>query len=128
VGSGTPTTVEFNLGRFCGRRTRVYHEFTHWEVRYSLRLLNRPLIAVNQYSLFRCVRQEVDDLHASKQSGGFFRIAYSGAKRPPKDLDDADAIYEWLDERKVIDMEWQKIKDMMESARHLEMAKKDDDD
>lgn len=34
--SGTPTTAEFNLGRFCGRRTQVYHEFTHWEVRCFL--------------------------------------------------------------------------------------------
>ena len=31
---------------------------------------------------------------------------------------------DWLDERKVIEMEWMKIKDMMESAHHLEMAVK----
>lgn len=24
---------EFSLGRFCARRTRVFHQFTHWEVR-----------------------------------------------------------------------------------------------
>ena len=24
---------EFNLGRFCAARTRVYHQFSHWEVR-----------------------------------------------------------------------------------------------
>lgn len=24
---------EFHLGRFCARRTRVFHEFNHWEVR-----------------------------------------------------------------------------------------------
>ena len=23
---------EFNLGRFCARRTRVFHKITHWEV------------------------------------------------------------------------------------------------
>jgi hypothetical protein len=86
------------------------------------------LTAVNQYSLFRCIRQEVDDLHASNQSGGYFRISYSGTKEPPEDLDDADAICEWLDERKVIDMEWQKMKDMMESARHLETTNKRGDD
>lgn len=90
--------------------------------------MKRSLTAVHQYSLFKCIRQEVDDLHASRQSGGFFRISYSGTKKPPEDLDDADAIYEWLDERKVLDMEWQKIKDMMESARHLEMASKKADD
>lgn len=110
VASRIPTTVEFNLGRFCGRRTRVYHEFTHWE-----------------YSLFRYIRQEVDDLHACNQSGGYFRISYSGTKEPPDDLDDADAICDWLDDRKMIDMEWQKIKDMMESARHLEMTTKKGD-
>ncbi|RDB21388.1 Uncharacterized protein C17H9.06c [Hypsizygus marmoreus] len=102
-----PKVVEFHLGRFCAKRTRVYHEFTHWE-----------------YSLFKCIRDEVDELHASKQSGGFFRIAYAGGKKPPDDLDDADGICEWLDERKVIDMEWKKIQDMMESARHLDLASK----
>jgi hypothetical protein len=30
----------------------------------------------------------------------------------------------WLDDRKIIEMELQKINDMMESARHLEMAAK----
>jgi len=103
--------TDFNLGRFCARRTRVYHEFTHWE-----------------YNLFKCIRDEVDDLHASSQSGGFFRIAYAGGKKPPEDLSDADGICEWLDERKVIDMQWEKIKNMMESARHLELASKKDDD
>ncbi|KAG5638369.1 hypothetical protein H0H81_000380 [Sphagnurus paluster] len=103
--------VEFHLGRFCARRTRVYHEFTHWE-----------------YALFKCIREEVDELHESHQSHGFFRIAYAGGMKPPKDLDDADGICDWLDQRKVIDMEWKKLKDMMESARHLELDKKKDED
>ncbi|KAG6879983.1 hypothetical protein C0992_008576 [Termitomyces sp. T32_za158] len=103
--------VEFHLGRFCARRTRVYHEFTHWE-----------------YALFKCIRDEVDELHENRQSHGFFRIAYVGGVEPPKDLDDADGICDWLDQRKVIDMEWTKIKDMMESARHLELEKKGGDD
>lgn len=56
------------------------------------------------------------------------RIAYAGGKKPPKDLGDADGICDWLDERKIIDMEWQKVTAMMERARHLEMAKKRGDD
>lgn len=108
VAPSTPTkATEFNLGRFCARRTRVYHEFTHWE-----------------FHLFKCIRDEVDDLHASQQSDGFFRIAYAGSKMPPEDLDDADGICEWLNKRKVIDMQWEKIKAMMNSARNLELASK----
>ncbi|KAG6832131.1 hypothetical protein H0H87_002443 [Tephrocybe sp. NHM501043] len=105
------STVDVHLGRFCARRTRVYHEFTHWE-----------------YALFKCIRDEVDELHESDQSNGFFRIAYAGGIPPPDDLEDADGICEWLDQRKVIDMEWMKIKDMMESARHLELERKRGDD
>jgi hypothetical protein len=33
-------------------------------------------------------------------------------------------IIDWLDERKIIEMEWVKIKDMMESAHHLDMSVK----
>lgn len=75
-----------------------------------------------QNTLFKSILQEVDDLHAAKQSKGFIRVAYEGRRRPPKDLSDADGICEWLDERKLIDMGWQRIKDIMESARHLEMV------
>ncbi|KAK2466894.1 hypothetical protein APHAL10511_001152 [Amanita phalloides] len=95
-------SLEYHLGRFCAKRTRVYHELTHWE-----------------YALFQTIRQEVDDLHAAEQSRGFIRVGYD--KRPPKDLGDADGICEWLDKRKIIDMEWHRIKDAMESARHLDM-------
>ncbi|KAG6900870.1 hypothetical protein C0993_009988 [Termitomyces sp. T159_Od127] len=119
--------AEFHLGRFCARRTRVYHEFTHWEVREVLKYALTHLIVL-QYALFKCIRDEVDELHENRQSRGFFRIAYVGGVEPPKDLDDADGICDWLDQRKVIDMEWMKIKDMMESARHLELDRKKDDD
>lgn len=27
---------EFHLGRFCAKRARVWHLYTHWEVRYSM--------------------------------------------------------------------------------------------
>ncbi|KAK0210798.1 hypothetical protein DFS33DRAFT_1495185 [Desarmillaria ectypa] len=96
-------THEFYFGRFCAKRTRVYHEICHWE-----------------YKLFKSVENEVDELHAHKQSDGFVRVAYAGGKKPPEDLDDADGICEWLDERKIIDVEWLNIKELMERARQLE--------
>jgi hypothetical protein len=86
------------------------------------------LLSLHQYSLFKCICQEVDELHIRNQGGGFFRVAYAGGIKPPKDLGDADGICDWLDQRKMIDMEWLKVKDMMESARHLEMAVKGGDD
>ena len=55
-------------------------------------------------------------------------VAYANGTEPPDDLSDADAIMAWLDERGVITIEWQKIKDMMESARNLEIASKRGDD
>ncbi|KAF8350684.1 hypothetical protein F5887DRAFT_940450 [Amanita rubescens] len=73
--SDRETVIEYSLGRFCGKRTRVYHELTHWE-----------------HTLFKCILQEVDELHAAKQSKGFIRVAYEGRRRPPKDLSDADGI------------------------------------
>ncbi|PFH54330.1 hypothetical protein AMATHDRAFT_78594 [Amanita thiersii Skay4041] len=103
--------LEFHLGRFCGKRVRVYHELTHWE-----------------HALFKIIRDEVDELHASKQSRGFIRVSYAGGKLPPKDLDDADGICEWLDDRKIIDINCQRIKIIMESARHLEMISNKEDD
>ncbi|KAF8654110.1 hypothetical protein AX16_003643 [Volvariella volvacea WC 439] len=102
---------EFHLGRFCARRTRVFHEFSHWE-----------------YALFKVIQQEVDDLHTREQGKGLFLINYAGNRPPPKDLTDADAIYEWLDGRRITDMEWQRIKDMMQRAENLDaMAKRGDD-
>ena len=58
----------------------------------------------------------------------FVRVAYAGGLKPPDDLTDADAIMNWLDERGVIAAEWQKIKEMMENAQHLEIAMKRGDD
>ena len=57
-------------------------------------------------------------------------MAYAGAAKPPDDLTDGDGIMNWLDERGLITAEWQKIKEMMESARNLEVASKrgEDDD
>jgi len=64
----------------------------------------------------------------SSLDGGFHRIAYSHGIEPPDDLSDADAICEWLDQRQIIDREWQKLESLMESAHRLEMHRKNGDD
>ncbi|KAI6022694.1 hypothetical protein EDC04DRAFT_2727848 [Pisolithus marmoratus] len=94
---------KFALGCFCARRTRVYHEFNHWE--YWL-----------YKSLQRRIAAAVDD------DGNFVQVAYVGSILPPEDLKNADKFMEWLDQRGVIDMEWKKIRQMMESARNLEFS------
>ncbi|TCD71879.1 hypothetical protein EIP91_000011 [Steccherinum ochraceum] len=103
---------QFHLGRFCARRTRVFHEFTHWE-----------------YSLFHALAREVDDLrdrNTKKKPGGriFVPVAYVGAVKPPEDISDADAVMAWLDSRQIIAREVAKLKHMMESANNLEVASK----
>ncbi|KAJ3813187.1 hypothetical protein F5876DRAFT_35639 [Lentinula aff. lateritia] len=106
--------TDFHLGRFCARRTRVYHDLSHWE-----------------YMLFKTINEEVDDLHVAKQEKGashFVRVAWPEGLQPPKDLQDADGICDWLDQRKVVEMEWEKLKGYMERARGLELAAKKGDD
>ncbi|KAI0780832.1 hypothetical protein BD413DRAFT_682557 [Trametes elegans] len=93
----------FDLGRFCAKRTRTYHQFTHWE-----------------YHLFHALEEEVDSLKARREGREFVRVAYAAGRQPPEDLTDADAIMDWLDERQVINLQWHEIKTMMENARHLE--------
>ncbi|KAF8964710.1 hypothetical protein BDZ97DRAFT_1757813 [Flammula alnicola] len=101
---------EFHLGRFCAKRTKVFHEFSHWE-----------------YNLFQGILREISDLRETISSS-FHRIAYVGGKDPPENLEDADGVCDWLDERKIIDVEWQRMKTLMESARHLEIDKERVDD
>ncbi|PPQ83330.1 hypothetical protein CVT25_003969 [Psilocybe cyanescens] len=102
---------EYHLGRFCAKRTRVFHEFSHWE-----------------YSLFHRILQEIDALRNATSSRGYHTIGFHEARAPPEDMQDADGLCDWLDDRKFIDQEWQKIKNMMESARHLELEKKRETD
>ncbi|KAL0581727.1 hypothetical protein V5O48_000309 [Marasmius crinis-equi] len=105
------TKTQFHLGRFCARRTRVYHDISHWE-----------------YTLFKSVDREVQALQGDEDRP-FVRVAFAGGKKPPKDTQDADAICDWLDERRVIDIEWSRLKGIMDNARNLEMmAKKGEDD
>jgi hypothetical protein len=35
---------------------------------------------------------------------------------------------DWLDQRKIIDMGWQRLKDMIDSARNLEIANRNGED
>lgn len=73
--------------------------------------------------------QEVDDLKQREGSSRVFvRVAFAGGKKPPDDLTDADGIMSWLDERGIIATEWQRIKEMMDNAEHLEIAAKRGDD
>lgn len=84
-----------------------------------------------QYMLFKTINEEVDDLHVAKQekgAGRFVRVAWPEGLQPPKDLQDADGICDWLDQRKVVEMEWEKLKGYMERARGLELATKRGDD
>ncbi|KAH0830589.1 hypothetical protein J3R83DRAFT_2044 [Lanmaoa asiatica] len=98
---------EFHLGRFCAARTQVYHQFSHWE-----------------YSLYKSLQREI--MEAQDETRQFVKVAYIGGIKPPRDLHDADRVMEWLDERGIIDMEWQKVRQMMDSARNLERGEIDD--
>lgn len=73
----------------------------------------------------------MDDLRNRAEGGKphFVRVAFSKGLQPPDDLTDADGIMDWLDERGVIGMEWNKIKQLMERARQLEAkaGKKEDE-
>ncbi|EGO21468.1 hypothetical protein SERLADRAFT_440729 [Serpula lacrymans var. lacrymans S7.9] len=98
----------FHLGRFCAARTRVFHEFNHWE-----------------YRLYKLLLQEIDEVRAQREgSRAFVKVAFAGGKQPPKNLKDADAVMDWLDQRGVVEMGWQMMRKMMESAQKLDSAAK----
>ncbi|PCH38064.1 hypothetical protein WOLCODRAFT_96408 [Wolfiporia cocos MD-104 SS10] len=99
-----PVRKEFNLGRFCAKRTQVFHKFTHWE-----------------YHIFRNLLREVDALRDPDGTQHFVIVAHASGVQPPEDLSDPDGIMEWLDERGVITGEWRNLKKMMDSARNLDV-------
>lgn len=119
--------VRFNLGRFCGQRTRVYHQLTHWEVR-KRSCQAKISLTIKQHALFQVIRSEVDNLHANASSEGFVRVGFAGGKKPPKNLQDADGIYEWLVDRGEVNTQWLIVKVMLENAEKLEMGGKLEDD
>ncbi|KAJ7235477.1 hypothetical protein B0H12DRAFT_1141673 [Mycena haematopus] len=100
---------EFNVGRFCAERTQVFHKICHWE-----------------YELFKGISQEVDQLQEMKQSAGVFndRDVFVPIQKLDIDVDDADAIYEYLDKRQKVELEWQKIKAILDQAQNVENAVK----
>ena len=78
-----------------------------------------------QHALFGAVKSELDHLRGD---GNFVRIGFWKGLHPPEDLSDADGIMDWLDQRGFVQMEWQRIKDMMKSASKLEGGREDDQD
>ncbi|KAH8106967.1 hypothetical protein BXZ70DRAFT_1028583 [Cristinia sonorae] len=108
----------YHLGRFCARRTRVFHEFVHWE-----------------YHLFHALAREVDDLrqrlsNKKKKPGErlYVPVAYAGGMQPPENIEDADEVMSWLDSRQIISREIQRLRQMMDSATNLEVASRRGED
>ncbi len=117
-----------HLGRFCAKRTRVYHDLSHWEVGLFSLIVPQAALTVVQYHLFKRIESEVDELHAAEKEDGYVRVAWAGGRKPPEDLGDADGICEWLDERQFIEQEWQALRKMMESATQLEVSARKGED
>ena len=115
---------EFNLGRFCAARVQVFHKFSHWEVSHSPQTFQPYIDDLVQYTLFEAIKSELDHLRGD---GNFVRVGFWKGLQPPEDLTDADGIMEWLDQRGFVQMEWQRIKDMMSSASKLD-GREDDQD
>jgi hypothetical protein len=79
--------------------------------------------SVDQFHLFEILEQEITALRKSKRKG-FVKVARAGGRQPPQDLTKADDIMEWLDSRGIIEEQYTVLKDMTESARHLEVDMK----
>lgn len=101
---------QMNLGRFCAKRVESFHEFTHWE-----------------WKLFELLMTEVRELRSTGKTG-FVKVAFARGIQPPEDLNDADGIMDWLDQRGIITMAWTEMKQMIERARKLESIGKKDED
>ncbi|KAJ7632646.1 hypothetical protein FB45DRAFT_913019 [Roridomyces roridus] len=107
-------THKFHFGRFCAQRVTVFHKIAHWE-----------------YELFKVIRGEIDQLHELRTANGIVNdrdefipaeTLWRSGKPPPKDLGDADAINDWLAERSLVDIEYDKIKAMKDIAANIEAA------
>ena len=83
---------------------------------------------VFQNELFQCISRELEELHSSLHGSGFHRVAYFHGIEPPDDLSDADGLCDWLDQRCIIDREWQKLEKLMESAHRVEFHSKNAED
>jgi hypothetical protein len=76
-----------------------------------------------KFKLFQALDREIDSLRKSRKKG-FVRVARAGGRKPPQDLSKADDIVDWLDQRGIVDQQYEILKDMIESARNLEVAAK----
>ncbi|KAG1878062.1 hypothetical protein DFJ58DRAFT_712696 [Suillus subalutaceus] len=83
----------------------LFHEFSHWE-----------------YHLYHSFLEQIDEVLDDNRS--FVRIAFAGGVKPPKDMRDADKVMDWLDQRGLIESEWQRVKELMDKARNLEIRAK----
>ena len=62
-----------------------------------------------------------------RRGSKFVRVGYYKGLLPPADLTDADGIMDWLDQRGFVKLEWEKIRELMESSSNLD-ARRDGDD
>ncbi|KZT52461.1 hypothetical protein CALCODRAFT_520703 [Calocera cornea HHB12733] len=103
--------IMYRVGRICANRLRVYHEFSHWE----------HVLYDGLQDQIRLVRPQDDDDNAHRPERMFVHAD------APEDVDDPDAIMDWLDRKAVIAIEWNRFKQMLESAQNLEKMKPEDD-
>jgi hypothetical protein len=77
---------------------------------------------LKQYHLYRSLLQQIDEVLDDNRS--FVRVAFAGGVQPPKDMRDADKVMDWLDQRGLIESEWQRVRELMDKARNLEIRAK----
>ncbi|KZO95754.1 hypothetical protein CALVIDRAFT_577460 [Calocera viscosa TUFC12733] len=103
--------VMYRVGRICANRLRVYHEFSHWE----------HVLYDGLQDQIRLVRPDEHDESSNRPKRMFVHAD------APEDVDDPDAIMDWLDRKAVIAVEWNRFKQMLESAQNLEKMRAEDD-
>jgi hypothetical protein len=72
--------------------------------------------------LYRSLLGQIDEVLDDNRS--FVRIAFAGGIEPPRDMRDADKVMDWLDQRGSIEFEWQRVRELMDRARNLEIRSK----
>lgn len=72
--------------------------------------------------MYHSLLEQIDEVLDGNR--GFVRIAFAGGLKPPKDMRDADKVMDWLDQRGLIEFEWQRVRELMDKARNLEIRAK----
>ncbi|KAI0006145.1 hypothetical protein BJV74DRAFT_802451 [Russula compacta] len=105
--------VSFSLGRFCAKRTKIFHQLSHWN-----------------YHLYRTLSEEVDLAEHPRKMRPYDRLAYAKNLPPPGDTSDPNVVMDWLDQRGVVLAEWKKLRELLERASNLDASagKKEDID